>query len=295
MKANGFPGSIVRRVFSLALASRTFRKLLYDAHPADTLLLADCGKERYLVNSSDRIIGRFCYSRRKSFDAGKLAEAFRLLPSHGSRRVLVDIGGNIGTISISAVVHGWVDRCVTFEPEPGNFRLLQSNILLNGVGDRITAHCIALSDGSASSLEFELSDDNFGDHRVRAGSAAGLFGEERRRTIVVPARKLDDFVDGIDLDAALIWMDTQGFEGFVLSGARAFLDHGVPMVVEFWPYGMQRVGGLEPFLSAVTSGRYSTVIDLEKPHQKLACTRESLLHLTDAVGTRGRFTDLLIY
>ncbi|WP_449411898.1 FkbM family methyltransferase [Methylobacterium komagatae] len=53
------------------------------------------------------------------------------------------------------------------------------------------------------------------------------------------------------LPRSLIWIDVQGWELQVLLGARAAVAAGVPIVIEFWPYGLQRNGmmdGLAAFL-----------------------------------------------
>jgi hypothetical protein len=37
-------------------------------------------------------------------------------------------------------------------------------------------------------------------------------------------------------------MDVQGFEGRVLEGGTRTIQAGVPVVAEFWPYGIRRSG-----------------------------------------------------
>lgn len=58
--------------------------------------------------------------------------------------VLVDVGANVGLYSIMAAARG--ARVVAFEPESQNYALLNRNIFLNGMGERVTAYCAALSD-----------------------------------------------------------------------------------------------------------------------------------------------------
>lgn len=286
---------LISYVLMPLLKNQLVRGLLYDATKSNTLLLADCGQEKYVVNSSDKVIGRYCYTAQKSFDVKKISKALALLPDASSRRTLVDVGGNIGTISIYALINNLVDSCIIFEPEPNNFRLLKTNLILNGVEDRVVAHNLALSDDSACNLEFELSESNFGDHRVRKTKADGRDGEKYRKIIKVQARKLDDFIKDFDLSSLFIWMDTQGFEGFVLNGAKSIVSQSVPMVTEFWPYGMERVDSYELFVEVITSGSYSTVIDLDNPKEKIECSKETFALLKETLGSEGKFTDLLIF
>jgi hypothetical protein len=55
-------------------------------------------------------------------------------------------------------------------------------------------------------------------------------------------------------------MDTQGYEGYVLSGARRWLDAGTPLVMEFDPYLMRRVNSFGLMKAAL--GNYAGFHDL---------------------------------
>lgn len=168
------------------------------------------------------------------------------LPPRGQGTVL-DIGANNGVISIGLLTAAEFSRAIAIEPEPGNFALLERNAKQNGLAGRMTCLRYALSDQSGE-LTFELSADNFGDHRIRAASAAAgagpeHYGESSRRVTRVPARRLDDVLaESQPRDLALVWMDVQGFEAHVLRGAPALLSSGVPVVAEVWPYGLRRAG-----------------------------------------------------
>lgn len=58
--------------------------------------------------------------------------------------VLFDNGANVGTYSIwAAKTRG--TRVYAFEPELQNYEILNKNILVNGLTDRVTAYCLAIS------------------------------------------------------------------------------------------------------------------------------------------------------
>ena len=40
-------------------------------------------------------------------------------------------------------------------------------------------------------------------------------------------------------------MDVQGYEGYILTGAKNTLQFTPPLVTEFWPYGMKRASTYE--------------------------------------------------
>lgn len=183
-------------------------------------------------------------------------------------KVFLDVGANIGTASLCALIRQGAARSVLFEPHPSNLRLLRMNLAANDLTDRGIVRAAAVS-GEPGELTFEESEDNIGDHRVRTAEdvAAGALGEEHRTTITVEATTLDGALAdaGIPLtDVGLVWVDVQGHETQVLDGAANLLAAGVPWCVEFWPYGLDRQGTLERFLGTAKA-RFSHAWDLGLP------------------------------
>lgn len=162
---------------------------------------------------------------------------------------LLDVGANNGVISIGMLTTGELDKAIAIEPEPQNFSLLKQNIKENHLESAITCLNYAVAD-SKSVLEFELSQNHFGDHRVRKSivseNGSELFGESGRQIITVDADTLDNLIanldDKIDKEISVVWVDVQGYEGYVFAGAKKLLSSGVPVVVEIWPYGLERAG-----------------------------------------------------
>jgi FkbM family methyltransferase len=186
---------------------------------------------------------------------------------------VLEIGANIGTETVSLLMRHGVKRVVAFEPDAENVRFLRANLALNGVQDRVAIYEMALSDTDGT-VVLERSKDNWGDHRVRAGDSFGpdLHGEELRTTTEVKARRLDSLVDAgeVDLDEIdLVWMDAQGHEGHILSGAERLLAARVPIVAEYWPYGLARVGALDRF-HALIARHCRAIVDLREPMVALA-------------------------
>ena len=159
--------------------------------------------------------------------------------------VLVEAGANIGMIAIAMLRRRAFREALAIEPDPLNFEMLERNIRQNGLAGEIRAVRCALAESSGEA-ELELSDSNFGDHRVRASSRReALMDEERRATVRVPMRSLDDVVESAGIAPeriGLVWIDVQGYEGHLFRGARRTLAGGSPVLTEFWPYGIQRSG-----------------------------------------------------
>ena len=159
---------------------------------------------------------------------------------------LIDVGANIG-LSTIPIARNPLVTCHCFEPEPHNFAHLTFNVTENCRSGNVVLHNVALFDKSAE-LEFELSSNNMGDHRVRVLPASkGAYAEEKRETIRVRAVRLDDVLPAESLQLPIaVKIDTQGAEAQVIAGAQAVLQKATLLHMEFWPYGMRRAGGSVP-------------------------------------------------
>ncbi|WPE16248.1 FkbM family methyltransferase [Candidatus Thioglobus autotrophicus] len=140
------------------------------------------------------------------------------------------------------------DRSIIFEPSPDSFSLIKRNIKQNNFSNRISAFNIALSNEN-SELLMELSHKNFGDHRIRQKGSVqkGQYHEEGRKVINVNSTSLDEFIKENSQvnfhEVSMVWMDIQGHEGKFLQGAdHFFASQKIPVVMEFWPYGILRSG-----------------------------------------------------
>ncbi len=154
----------------------------------------------------------------------------------------LDIGANIGLTVVPIAAKTDV-KCYAFEPEPTNFRNLQINIAENCRGTNVTAFQFAAFDRK-SSLSFEISPNNLGDHRVRLSGHAGpgFQNEDKRAVIEVSCVRIDD----VHLDITppfFVKIDTQGAEPFVIAGGRRTLALADCILMEWSPYHIRRMGG----------------------------------------------------
>jgi FkbM family methyltransferase len=277
-----------------ALAGKLRPSLLLALTP----VAASAGSPTYLFSTKDQGIGWPTY-RQSSFDEHKITWVVNRIGGVPSGSTVVDIGANIGTVAIPLVTRYGAARAVAFEPEPLNFKLLRCNVLLNDAEDRITCIQVAVSDETGT-VEFELSEDNYGDHRVRARDAAvpDSMGESARATISVPARSLRDALAQASVrteEIGLVWVDTQGHEGQVLAGAGD-LPGKAPWVMEYWPYGLRRAQGLDLFHQFVTQ-YFSHVIDIKlsiAEGRDVALDASDVARLADRMTTPRSHTDLLL-
>ena len=143
---------------------------------------------------------------------------------------------------------GEVSGAIAIEPEPNNFYLLEHNVEQNDLKNKVVCINVALSEVD-SEVEFELNENNYGDHRVRHEnqvSANDSYAESEREVISVQARQLDKLLKEVPAEVtnniSVIWIDVQGFEGYVFKGGAKLFEKNIPVVTEIWPYGIERSG-----------------------------------------------------
>ncbi len=249
--------------------------------------------ENFIVNCRDQVISRGIFTDGE-FEFDKFTLTCQLLRGRGLVRdrfdLLIDVGANIGSVCIPAVARGYAARAVAIEPHPLNCRLLRANVALNGLDASIDVHELAAGKQDGQKLELEVSDDNWGDHRISIANVKGKFGELQRAKISVPSTTLDCLVRANDQETMLLWMDIQGYEGFALKGAQTFIAARTPLVLEFWPYAMKRVGSYD-FLNETISG-YRGFYDLAAPHTFYSIGR--LEEIYQALMREDGSTDILV-
>ena len=194
---------------------------------------------RYFIRPEDAAIGA-AIVQSGGFDTDKIARVLALLDQHHvTIDWLVDVGANIGTTTLD-ILHQFPGmRGVAFEPDPVNYELLQLNLHANALARRVRSYQLAVGDATGT-VTLELADRNFGDHRIRLSDRPGAHGEQLRATIPVECVRLDDVPDLPVGEHTLMYIDVQGYEGHVLAGARRTLSCLPPLVVELWPYGLDR-------------------------------------------------------
>ncbi|MGH9198733.1 MAG: FkbM family methyltransferase, partial [Acidimicrobiia bacterium] len=246
---------------------------------------------RLSFSNKDAVIGRHLYLYRH-FEYDKILAALQTLRESGVRRaggLLIDVGANVGTVCIPLVRSGAFSGALAFEPEPKNHQFLLRNIRQNGLTSSITAFDCALSSQSGT-MELSLSPSNFGDHRLGGDQPHG------HAMLSVSVRRLDDVLTEAGLpwmQVGLLWMDVQGHEIHVLAGAERLIMSGVPVVAEFWPYGLHAAGiGQDQYCNRIAS-MFEGFHDLADQPSKRRDPIE-VRGLFDRYQGEHSFTDLLL-
>ncbi|MCS7237003.1 MAG: FkbM family methyltransferase [Thermoguttaceae bacterium] len=191
---------------------------------------------------------------------------------------VLDIGANIGyyALLLSQLV-GERGAVLAVEPHPGNFRLLCQNLRLNRVDNVWVAQAaVAATEGTA---QLEVSHASNWHSLVQSGL------RPPGRAITVATITVDRIRQLWGRPISLMRMDTEGYEGHILQGAKRTIAEDRPaLVVEVHPAFLGPEGGLqflEELLAAGYESRYVVLRSDDVPwHRSRHIVREfSLSHL----------------
>ena len=263
-------------------------RALLDEHLAPgSLCLVPFGDHALYVDPRDdkialKLMAGRSWQRReleKAIAALRAASAFR------TGGVFLDVGANIGALSIYALRSGAFSEAIAIEPDPHNFAILSRNIALNGFDDRVRAIEAAAS-AAAGELQLIKHRKNFGAHSVEARCSASAAD-----SICVRALALEDILTQQAIapdEVSLVKIDVEGHELAVLEGMGQLLQVSVPILVELTA---ERDDGerLQRF-KALLCPHYDRVHDLSE-----IPLRQHLARPLSDLTWHASQTDLLIY
>lgn len=183
-------------------------------------------------------VGRGLY-RRKVHEPN-LTKLLLTRFANSAQRNFIDVGANIGYFScLMSKLAGPAGKVLAIEPEPQNLNLLRQNIKINDLTNVVIHPCaLGASEGGAMLGLYKSS--NRGRHSIVDADA--------KSQIKVPVRTLDrlakDFGQKIN-SWSLVKIDVEGYEGFVIEGAKEILPRIETLVMEFSP-GLLNKAGTDP-------------------------------------------------
>ena len=211
-------------------------------------------QETWLLSTADSVISPQLFASGE-FDLNKLAAAIQVLKGW-SLTTIIDVGAHVGSICIPAVSRGWFAGAIAIEPDPTNYSLLKSNLLLNSVADRVATINAPVGGIDGELLSRKDGGGNSGDHRFTPIAPSAPEASSSAHECIV----LDSIVERIDRRGALLWMDIQGAEGLALSGAGNLLSLEIPVVLELDAKLLEPHGGLSVGFEMLSN--YEGFVDL---------------------------------
>jgi FkbM family methyltransferase len=152
---------------------------------------------------------------------------------------------------------GPTGKVLAIEPEPQNLKLLEQNIKINNLTNVVVHPCaLGASEGAAMLGLYKSS--NRGRHSIVAA--------DTKSRIKVPVRTLDDVArnSGKNVSSwSLVKIDVEGYEGFVIDGARETLPRIETLVMEFSPALLKKAGTDPTSILRNLSGHFSRIYRIE--------------------------------
>ena len=274
------------------------RRIVFDINTEKSKYLFFENKEKFLLFTRDQVISKECFAN-DNFEFEKFQKVIDFLKKDYQITKLYDIGANIGVTCIPAVNRALVKQAIAVEPEPENFKLLKLNISLNNLEDKIKIFNYALSSENNKLLNLEVSEATSGGHRIRLPDRKkGVHEEEKKEVKSVMSKTFDSLFSEINSKEDLIWIDAQGFEPNILSGANKMIMSGAPVVIEFWPYALKQNGFWQEMQEIIKKFKFFSDISKD-PFQIIEINQKNIQELfsgwdIEESSKHSLFTDLLL-
>ncbi len=137
--------------------------------------------------------------------------------------VILDIGANIGAVSLQFAKAHPGARILSFEPHPLSFKRARQNIGLNKV-ENIELLPLGLGEKKDTVRLYEVNSNNPGMNRIIPGEQSAPFQE-------IQIEELDALLEARGINSVdFIKLDVEGYEHSVLKGGSALLQHCHPVL-----------------------------------------------------------------
>jgi FkbM family methyltransferase len=189
----------------------------------------------------DHIARTRIYEPEVSYFIVRILQLFTRTP------VFVDVGANIGLITLNVLAELPQTLVYAFEPGPHQYSLFKKTIEANNLIDKVILYNEALSSELGSSL--------FAVHDSKHSSGDGFLFTGRAKSakyIHVDCQTLDNWWERNNKkNFNLIKIDTEGSELMILQGAKKAIENCKPIIVlEIWPKNLKVYPyGVEDILS----------------------------------------------
>ena len=208
----------------------------------------------FIFKKNDSITRR--YFEEGEYDESIVIKGLKILKKE-KITTLINFGGHVGTSIIPLIKKSYFSLGIAFEPSINNYKLLETNILINGLENKITTYNSAIGTKVSVGKIFEGEKNNTGDFRVYDEKKHSDNENRIQQISIVP---LDDYWLPELNNNCLLLIDVQGNELEALKGASKFIKNKIPTIMELCPYLLKEDSNLEMFLLLKN---YDYIVDLE--------------------------------
>jgi len=212
---------------------RTMLRKLCSAYlPPTSLGFAAFEDHGFFVSLGDQTIGYELLSG-KPWQRDILLSVVALLEGEGCLKPggrFLDVGANIGSQTVYALLSGRFAGGVAIEAEPGNFQLLTRNITYNNFSEVVAVrHAAACAVPGA--VRLRINRRNGGGHSIHPGR-----NRSASEVVDVDGDTVDHIladVGAVPSEVSLAWIDVEGLELDVLAGMGGVRGASVPILFEY--------------------------------------------------------------
>ena len=198
--------------------------------PAQKIVVGDT---TYYISRTDDYISREL-QQDEGYHSKRLSNAIQLLRQRSSFQpggVILNLGAHVGTTLIPAFQSGLFRQGLGVEPAPENAKLLEKNLAVNGLADRIKIAHLAIGEEVGQGVLY-LSRTNSGNHTFLEDR---LVWDPFRPKVTVQVTTLDRLLNDFEVapnDVSAVIMDIQGFEHQAFAGGHSLFSQSPPLIME---------------------------------------------------------------
>jgi FkbM family methyltransferase len=247
-------------IFFRKIDSSLYKRANFESFNNSEFILVNKTKknpENFIAFSYDKVVSKHLYLNG-SFSMDVLEKSLKILKKKEPLDVLIDVGANIGSTTIPALVRGYFKNAVCIEPDIDNYNILSANIYLNKLDiNKVKTFNFAVGSKDNERLFFKKSKNNSGDHRIVSKT-------NLKNTNLTKSFKLDTIIHEHSIKISknsLIWMDAQGYEPKIIVGSKKLVRLGIPMVIEIMPNLILKNNLLDLLISGLLNYKYYFDLD----------------------------------
>ena len=214
--------------------------------PSNPYVLCDVDGVQYIGFSDDRGLMKWMIAKRENWAKKEIISFFELSKEYfgyddRNSGIFVDIGANIGTTFVFfKKILCKRARVLAFEPDPDSIRLAKINTTLNFRDcSSIKIEQLGIGEKEEDVVLYKHPENPGGNSIINAPTNS----IEHIHVI-----SLDSYIEANDVpqeQISYIWIDTEGFEPYVMFGARKLLENNnIPVFLEFNPHVYKEIPGL---------------------------------------------------